>query len=93
MPGIGRRFWGDWMDWNEAAALPYYPGEDLGAVWTPEHTVFKLWAPTAQRVTLRLFATGTDEEPDAALLGEHPMVSAGQGVWCAAVDGDLNGVY
>ena len=48
------------MDWNEAAALPYYPGEDLGAVWTPERTVFKLWAPTAQRVTLRLFATGTD---------------------------------
>lgn len=93
MPGIGRRFWGDWMDWNEAAALPYYPGDDLGAVWTPERTVFKLWAPTAQRVTLRLFAAGTDGEPDAALLGEHPMAPAGQGVWCAAADGDLNGVY
>lgn len=81
------------MNWQQACELPYYGGADLGATWDREHTVFKLWAPTASGVTVQLFATGTDAEPGAAMQGEHPMQPAGDGVWSVTVPGDLNGVY
>ena len=31
-----------------------YEGDDLGAVYSPENTVFKVWAPTASKVELKL---------------------------------------
>ena len=36
-----------------------YYGGDLGAVYTKKATTFKVWAPTAERVTLKLYATGS----------------------------------
>lgn len=81
------------MDWQQAAALPCYQGDDLGASYTPAQTIFKLWAPTATAVTLRLYATGTDAEPGARDLGTVPMQTAGQGVWSALCPGDLAGTY
>ncbi len=78
---------------QQAAALPAYTGKDLGASWQKDHTVFKLWAPTASAVRVLLYATGSDDEPDAALYGSCPMEPAGQGVWQAHVEGDLAGVY
>ena len=81
------------MNWQQACELPYYGGNDLGANWTRAQTVFKLWAPTASAVEVQLFATGTDGEPGAAALAVHAMQPAGQGVWSAAVPGDLQGVY
>ena len=39
-----------------------YHGDDLGAVWTNERTAFRLWAPTADKVTINLFRSG---EPTA----------------------------
>ena len=81
------------MNWQQACELPYYDANDLGAVWSPAQTVFKLWAPTASAVTLQLYATGTDAEPGAAQLGSHALQPAGQGVWAVTVPGDLSGVY
>ena len=81
------------MNWQQACELPYYGGDDLGANWSPAGTVFKLWAPTAAAVQVELFAAGSDNEPGAAHLGSHGMHWAGDGVWCAEVPGDLNGVY
>ena len=81
------------MNWQQACELPYYGGADLGANWAPAQTVFKLWAPTASGVELRLYATGTDAEPGAGELAVHPMQPVGDGVWSVTVPGDLNGVY
>lgn len=81
------------MTWQQAAALPCYQGGDLGAVWTPAQTTFKLWAPTAQSVTVQLYATGTDADPDAQNLGSRALAPAGDGVWSVALPGDWNGVY
>lgn len=39
-----------------------YEGDDLGAVYAPERTVFKVWAPTAERVALRLYKNGSAQE-------------------------------
>ena len=69
-----------------------YAGEDLGATYTREETVFRLWSPLADGVTLRLYRAGTaeaEEEP----LGTYQMEPLEQGVWRQAVAGDLHGVY
>ena len=68
-----------------------YNGRDLGAVWSPEQTAFKLWAPTADAAYLNLYRTGN---PDAAdLIRKMPMEASENGTWAVTVPGDLNGVY
>ena len=68
-----------------------YTGTDLGAVWTKEETLFRVWAPTAQSVTLRLYHSGTHGAKD--LLEQVPMTPDIHGTWVARKAGDLNGVY
>lgn len=68
-----------------------YAGDDLGAVWTKDSTTFRVWAPTAQSVTLKLFASGKSYEDD--LTEELEMTPDVNGTWVAAKSGDLNGVY
>ena len=36
----------------------YYYGGSLGALWSPEKTTFRLWAPTASKVVLNIFREG-----------------------------------
>jgi len=68
-----------------------YHGQDLGAAWAPDQTVFKLWAPTADAVQVNLYRSG---EPDAEdLICRIAMAQSGQGTWTAIRAGDLNGVY
>ena len=51
------------------AKEPYYFGNDLGAVYGKEATSFRLWAPSAEAVTLCLYSEG-----DGDCLLEHiPM--------------------
>ena len=68
-----------------------YSGNDLGAAWTKERTVFRLWAPTAEAVAIRLYAEGTAGVED--LTAQVPMQADVCGTWTAAVEGDLDGVY
>lgn len=68
-----------------------YTGNDLGAVWTKEKTVFKVWAPTAETVKVNLYKEGT---PDVGDLIEQLEMQQGEcGVWMAEKSGDLNGTY
>ena len=68
-----------------------YAGHDLGANWTPEMTVFRLWAPTADAAQLNLFRSGDAQVADR--IREIPMTRAENGTWVATVEGDLHGVY
>ena len=68
-----------------------YSGKDLGANWHPEHTFFRLWAPTAQEVSVCLYQTGTQGQDD--LIEKLPMSASEKGTWTATALGDLNGVY
>ena len=70
-----------------------YDGDDLGANYTKESTTFKVWAPTAESVTLNLYTTGSDEEEGAADLGGYVMEAAEKGVWTLTIEGDLLNVY
>ena len=68
-----------------------YTGDDLGATWSKEKTVFRLWAPTATAVKVNLYQSGTAGTKD--LLEQVEMKSDVDGTWVAEKSGDLNGVY
>ena len=54
-----------------------YDGDDLGAIIHGELTTFKLWAPTAMNVTLKLFTEGEGGEATKTV----SMVRGDKGVW------------
>ena len=66
-----------------------YPGRDLGAFWSEEKTVFRVWAPTAREVSLLFYREGSGGEP-LARQRMHPDVN---GTWFAQRYGNLNGLY
>ena len=68
-----------------------YNGDDLGAVWTPEKSTFRLWAPTATEVKVNFYESGTAGTSD--LIEQIPMTADVNGTWVAEKAGDLNGVY
>ncbi len=71
-----------------------YDGNDLGFTYTPECTTFKVWAPSAEQVLLKLYTTGSYYEEGAQVLGIKQMLyDASTGVWTTTVDGDLNKTY
>ena len=68
---------------------PSYYGSDLELVYTPEQSVFTLWAPSADRVRLNLYASGEGGDPE-----EHvEMEKAGYGTWRVHIDRDLKGSF
>ncbi len=68
-----------------------YDGDDLGAVWSKDSTTFKVWAPTAEALSVNLYESGTEGTDD--LIKTVEMTKGEKGVWEAKVDGDLNGTY
>lgn len=78
---------------SEAFESAYaYTGNDLGATYKSDKTVFKVWAPTAESVSVLLYSKGEaieNEVPD----GIVPMELTTQGVWQAEVLSDLKNVY
>ena len=68
-----------------------YSGHDLGAFWTAQKTTFRIWAPTAEDVTINLYRSGDIHADD--LLDQVHMTSDVNGTWVAERVGDLNGIY
>jgi len=68
-----------------------YTGCDLGATWSEHSTVFRVWAPTAEEVTVNLYRSGTHDTDD--LIGQLHMHPDQNGTWIAERVGDLNGIY
>lgn len=68
-----------------------YTGNDLGAMYQKEKTSFRVWAPTADNVVLRLYKEGTPEVND--LIEETEMEQDVFGTWIVTKMGDLHGVY
>lgn len=68
-----------------------YTGNDLGATYTKEKTTFRVWAPTADSVSVRLYKSGNPSAADA--IKTHPMTADVNGTWVLDVEGDLNGTY
>ena len=79
---------------NKDEKYSTYDGSDLGYTYTPESTTFKVWAPSAEQVLLKLYSTGSFHEAGAQVLGIKQMIlDPLTGVWSATVDEDLNKIY
>jgi len=68
-----------------------YNGTDLGATWSKEKTDFRVWAPTAESVSVNLYAGGDARMKD--LIETLEMTKDVNGTWVLIVNRDLNGVY
>ena len=71
----------------------YYDGNDLGANYSKEKTIFKVWAPTAEEVELNLYNKGSEEEKSSYCIGTFSMRLTEKGIWTVKVEGDLHGTY
>ncbi len=70
-----------------------YSGDDLGATYTKKATTFKVWAPTASRVAVRLYTTGSSKEEGAQEISTTTMKKGSNGVWSIQLDGDHKNQY
>ncbi|HEY4196674.1 MAG TPA: type I pullulanase [Mucilaginibacter sp.] len=68
---------------------PVYSGNDLGVTYSQTKTLFKIWAPTATAVKLRLYDAGDGGKATQTL----QLNKAEQGVWELTVNGDLKNRY
>lgn len=75
----------------EFEAAYTYTGTDLGTSWSPEAVFFRLWAPTAISVDVRIYSSGADSDTDLVL--ERSMTPDAQGTWVLRLPGNWNGYY
>jgi pullulanase len=66
----------------------YYSGE-LGAIYTPQATTFRVWAPLADDVSLCLYTQGSGGN----VIQKHTLHQTGRGVWELELPGDYEGIY
>lgn len=66
----------------------HYQGNDLGLNYAKDHTTFKVFAPTATRVTLHL-STSLDSKKSE----RFPLTEQVQGVWKVTINRDLKGYF
>ena len=64
---------------------------ELGATWTSQSTTFKVWAPTAEAVSVNLYTSGTKGTDD--LEKTVAMTRGEKGIWSVTVEGNLHGKY
>lgn len=69
--------------------LVVYEGNDLGAVYSKDQTSFRLWAPTAESVSICFYANGDGDE--AIEVAE--MEKSEGGTWLYIKNGDLHKLY
>ena len=88
------------VDYLEAEAKAYLDTQkdmsetNLGATYTPQATTWRVWSPTATKVQLKLYTTGSDMESGAALIGKYEMTKdAKTSVWSYTLNGDQKDVY
>jgi len=74
---------------NPYADYPVYTGRDLGVKYSPQKTVFKVWAPKASNVKLRLYDAGNGGEAHQTIGLEKGV----NGAWSATVNKDIKNKY
>ena len=68
---------------------PVYKGKDLGVNYTASKTTFKVWAPKATSVKLRLYKAGSGGEAISTV----NLTKAQQGVWQTEINKDIKNQY
>jgi pullulanase len=70
-------------------SYPVYSKHDLGVTYTPQETLFKVWAPTASALRLKLYAEGAG----GVALDSINLNKAESGTWQVAIHKDLKNRY
>ena len=79
---------------NSADTYNTYAGTDLGATYSENSTTFKVWAPSASKVQVKRYKTGSDDEAGAGVIETRDMTkNDSNGTWSVTINGDLNGTY
>ncbi|MGE7867648.1 type I pullulanase [Bacillus paramycoides] len=68
--------------------LFYYGGNDLGNIYTPQHTNFRLWAPTASEAKLVTYKKWSDK-----IGTEINMQQGEKGTWITELKGNQKGLF
>ncbi|MBN8877331.1 MAG: type I pullulanase [Sphingobacteriales bacterium] len=76
-------------DVRNYVSYPVYTGRDLGLTYSAARSSFRIWAPTAEKVQLRLYAEGIGGEP----LQEKEMKKDKDGTWSITLTGDQQGRF
>ncbi|WP_346859035.1 type I pullulanase [uncultured Draconibacterium sp.] len=71
------------------STYPDYEENDLGVIWSPEKTKFKIWAPTAKMVELRLYKDGVSGEA----YHKTNLQQFENGIWSTFLTGDYDGKF
>lgn len=66
---------------------------DLGAIYSPDKTIFRVWAPAAEKVQLKLYSRGSSSEQGDTVLGIVDMDRSHGGTYMASLDGDYKNYY
>ncbi len=70
-------------------SFPVYSGDDLGVSWSEGLLKVKIWAPTAEEVLFRLFASAEEQEPEKIF----PLQKSGSGTWGIELTGNYEGSF
>ncbi|WP_341517669.1 type I pullulanase [Bacillus paramobilis] len=73
---------------EEFDKLFYYSGNDLGNIYTPQHTKFRVWAPTASEAKLVTYKKWNDK-----IGTEINMQQGEKGTWKAELKGNQKGLF
>jgi pullulanase len=78
----------DSIEFNDKYA---YYGDDLGCIYSKDGTVFRVWAPFAEKLMLKIYKTGDITIDEKGEL--HPMIKDVKGTWTIKVEGDLDELF
>jgi pullulanase len=70
-------------------AYPVYKGNDLGLIYKTKESIFRIWAPTAERTRLIFYDKGNG----GVQTGLYDMQKSTNGTWITKVPGDLKGRF
>lgn len=86
----------EWFFDSETFKKKYLTDTDLGALYSPKQTTFRLWAPTAREVSVLLYDQGDASKADAPKQTIQMNCKKGKsfnGIWEISVPGDLHETY
>ena len=70
-------------------SYPVYKGDDLGLIYTSKSSLFRIWAPTAEKAQIIFYNSGEGGESTGFL----DMSKELNGTWSTKVIGDIKGKY
>src|ERR1700749_1901512 len=70
-------------------SYPVYPGNDLGVKYSPLKTTFKVWAPKAAEVKLRIYDGGEGGQAISTI----SMTKGPNGTWLTVINKDIKNKY